>query len=310
MLKVYPDYYKSFRCIGGTCAHNCCIGWEIDVDEDTLEKYRTLEGSLGERLRCGITWDDDQPHFIHGEDKRCPFLNKQNLCDIIATIGEEHLCVICSEHPRFTCELPGRVELGVGLCCEEAARIVIGKRDAVTLIHEGVPEAEDEIISLRDKVIACLQDRSLSISDRVRNMLNLSDAFLPDRTVPEWAEYFTSLERLDEKWTDVLTLILKGYDSADTDGFNRYMADRQHEYEQLLVYLIYRHMACGADVFDAASRAAFAALGHVLIYSAGACMWTRDGKFDFEDQIELVRLFSSEIEYSEDNLENIFDELY
>ena len=31
-----PAYYKAFRCIGSDCTENCCIGWEIDVDEDSL----------------------------------------------------------------------------------------------------------------------------------------------------------------------------------------------------------------------------------------------------------------------------------
>ena len=34
------------------------------------------------------------------------------------------------------------------------------------------------------------------------------------------------------------------------------------------------------------------------------------GDFSFEDQVELCRLFSSEIEYCEENLYAILDELY
>ena len=37
MLTVYPDYYSAFRCIAGACKHSCCIGWEIDIDEESLE---------------------------------------------------------------------------------------------------------------------------------------------------------------------------------------------------------------------------------------------------------------------------------
>lgn len=41
-----PAYYKAFRCIGSDCTENCCIGWEIDVDEDSLAYYETVPGDL------------------------------------------------------------------------------------------------------------------------------------------------------------------------------------------------------------------------------------------------------------------------
>jgi hypothetical protein len=88
------------------------------------------------------------------------------------------------------------------------------------------------------------------------------------------------------------------------------MKDRQIEYEQLLVYLIYRHMANAPSLDDADARAAFAVLGYRLVHALGAAIFTLRGTFTFEDQLELVRLFSSEIEYCEDNLYAILDELY
>ena len=51
---VMPDYSEGFRCIAGKCRHSCCIGWEIDIDEKTYEKYRTVSGPIGEKLRTCI----------------------------------------------------------------------------------------------------------------------------------------------------------------------------------------------------------------------------------------------------------------
>ena len=37
-MKIYvPDYYSEFSCIADKCSDNCCIGWEIDIDENSLE---------------------------------------------------------------------------------------------------------------------------------------------------------------------------------------------------------------------------------------------------------------------------------
>mgnify|MGYP006874698003 CR=1 FL=1 len=44
---VYPDYYKEFKCIAGECRHSCCIGWEIDIDEET---YKRMKATIMDNL--------------------------------------------------------------------------------------------------------------------------------------------------------------------------------------------------------------------------------------------------------------------
>ena len=38
MIRVVPDFYPEFACIASRCGHSCCVGWEVDVDEDSLER--------------------------------------------------------------------------------------------------------------------------------------------------------------------------------------------------------------------------------------------------------------------------------
>ena len=83
MLTVYPNYYPTFRCIAGACKHSCCIGWEIDIDEETLTKYKNMSGPLGDRLRRNISSFDQADQQIaailhhlpdgrtHGAQLRC-----------------------------------------------------------------------------------------------------------------------------------------------------------------------------------------------------------------------------------------------
>ena len=54
MRIIAPDYYPRFRCIADRCRHSCCIGWEIDIDPDTREKYRHIPGEFGARLNASI----------------------------------------------------------------------------------------------------------------------------------------------------------------------------------------------------------------------------------------------------------------
>lgn len=303
MKTIFPDYYKNFKCIAGECKHNCCIGWEIDIDDDTLKKYRAVSGEFGERLSKNISLDGEA-HFVLAEHERCPFLNCDNLCDIIINLGEDYLCGICDMHPRFRNELPDRVEVGLGLCCEEAGRLILSRKEPVVLPKI---DTDDEIILLRDEIIAILQNRTIPLKERINKIFSLLDAEKDGRTISEWADILLGLERLDEDWTRLL-LNLKNFD-GNTADFDRFMLPRQTEYEQILVYLIYRHFANAPDFESAVARARFAVLGCEILRNLGAVIFAEKGDFTFENQVELCRLFSSEIEYSDENLYTILDEI-
>ena len=124
-----PSYYKKFKCISKNCTDSCCTDWEIDIDEDTLDFYKNVKGDFAGRLKDNIFIpgkdDEEIPHFIQTKDERCPFLNECNLCDIFINLGEEHLSQICTHHPRYYDWFLNGEEQGLGLCCEEAARLIL-----------------------------------------------------------------------------------------------------------------------------------------------------------------------------------------
>lgn len=299
---ILPDYYKDFSCIKDECRHNCCIGWEIDVDPDTLLKYKAVGGEFGERLSKNISLDGEA-HFTLAENERCPFLNSDNLCDIIINLGEGYLCGICDMHPRFKNELPNRVEIGLGLCCEAAGRLILSKKEPVQFSPK--IETDDGIILLRDEAIAILQNRKKPLEERIGEMLGRLGADAPD--VYEWLDLFLGLEMLDESWGKLIEKAKTA--KPDFNGFKLYMQGREVEYEQFVVYLIYRHFANAPDFDSAVARARLAVLSYKLLYLLGAIAFTENGDFDFEAQVELCRLFSSEIEYSDENLYTILDEI-
>ncbi len=298
---IFPDYYNDFKCIKGECKHNCCIGWEIDVDPDTLEKYKSVGGEFGERLSKNISLDGEA-HFVLTEKERCPFLNRDNLCDIIINFGKDYLCQICCAHPRFKNKLPDRIEIGLGLCCEAAARLILSKKEPVKFLPK--TDTDDYIILLRDEIIAILQNRELSIFARVYTLLDRFNASSPKLCL----DLLLKLEMLDKNWGKLLEKAKTV--TPDFDAFDRHMQGRETEYEQLLVYLVYRHFANAPNFDSAVARAMFAVLGYEIIHLLGAVIFTETGNFDFEDQVELCRLFSSEIEYSDENLYTILDGLY
>ena len=48
---TFPNYYKEFSCIAGSCPDTCCAGWQIVIDNKTLKKYQHFKGPFHNRLR-------------------------------------------------------------------------------------------------------------------------------------------------------------------------------------------------------------------------------------------------------------------
>ena len=163
MQNAYPDYYPLFHCIADRCRHNCCIGWEIDVDGDSLAAYDQIGGEMGERLHKCIDRSGEMPHFLLGEQERCPFLNGKNLCDLILYGGEGMLCQICTDHPRYYEWFSDGREDGLGLCCEAAAELILAQTGAPAFDvteADGVSETGTEAETELENVLFSMRDRS------------------------------------------------------------------------------------------------------------------------------------------------------
>ena len=39
MRYLKPHYYDKFVCTAGDCPDSCCAGWQIMIDETSLERY-------------------------------------------------------------------------------------------------------------------------------------------------------------------------------------------------------------------------------------------------------------------------------
>ena len=251
MIFVYPDFYFDFSCTASRCRHSCCRGWEIDIDEDTLALYDALTGDIGDTVRRSIE-RTPTPHFALTENEDCPFLQPDGLCRLILTLGEESLCDICAEHPRFYNEYPDRIEAGLGLCCEEAVRLLLERDTPLELIIE-------------------------------TRALTLVGAAMPDFTLSQIAELYLGLERLDDEWTKCLGRLGGSAPLPQPEGI---------KYERLAEYFVYRHFN------DASAQTlSFAFLSVRLLCALE--------KLCPQELSELVRLYSSEIEYSDENVEKV-----
>ena len=309
METVKPCYYSKFKCIADKCRHSCCIGWEIDIDENTLEFYKAQKGEIGDKLKENISYENT-PHFILGEKERCPFLMENGLCELYIKLGEENLCDICTLHPRFINYLTDRKEIGLGLCCEEAVRIILSEEEKFTLTKEGsreenLSEDETEILKLRDLCIHTLENKRKSLKERLINMLSLSDyCEVPELDINFWAKEYLNLEMLSENWGGTLNKLIK----TDANlGFEEVFNEFENEFKNLAIYFIYRHLIKAAEDFCTAEYLQFTFISLFIIASILALIKEEKGEITKEDLFETVRTYSSEIEYSDDNTYALLD---
>ena len=151
-----PQYMKSFHCIGSACEDSCCVGWRVDIDQETYKKYRrikseelshVLEKNV-KRNRSATKSEGNYAKIKLTEGGACPFLNNDTLCKIQLEYGEKYLSNVCSTYPRTANIINGVLERSATMSCPEAARQALLKQEAMEF---------DEDVELTDvrNIIKC-----------------------------------------------------------------------------------------------------------------------------------------------------------
>lgn len=180
-----PDYYEKFRCLASDCPHSCCIGWEVVIDEETVAYYAAVPGPMGEKLRRCLTEQDGETCFRLTEDRRCPFLDGENLCEIHRKLGEKHTSSVCRSHPRFVTDYGPLREVSLSAACPAVRDLLLGT-DAplhfptAELAESGTsdPETEPYLTPLRqcrDLGLDILRSRTVPLNRRLIWLLRFAD---------------------------------------------------------------------------------------------------------------------------------------
>ena len=324
MIWRYPEYCERFRCSAGECSDSCCIGWEICIDPETARRYSSVEGRFGEKLRENIS----EGAFVLGEGERCPFLNERNLCDIYIQLGEEALCQICTDHPRYFKWFGGVKEGGVGLCCEEAAKLILSSPPVLAeriVPDEEAPDCDEELLRLltdaRRELTSRLWEGSLfsaltsavADAERLQEILDFGELRLPDwEELPaascneaEWTEFFAEMEPFDTQWPDFLRRCVELKNVPE-----ELSPEQEEQLRRIGAYFLFRYFLGGVFDGEIYSRVKLAAVSVRFIGWLWRCRLAETGSCTFEDCVQISKAYSKEIEYSEENLERLLDAAY
>ncbi len=322
MIKIkYPHYYKQFRCIADACEKTCCAAWQVVIDESAENRYKSEKSPIGDKLRECMFFDGEDNVF-RLNDGRCPFLDRNNLCEIYSCLGEQALCRTCEKYPRFEIDFGGRKELGLSVSCPTAARLILLSNVFPTYFADDVDSLPTPNSTDPELYFAVMTARN-HISEIVRESRNLAAAF---DEILKFAEEFQKLigqSDLLEKTKELTrkTLNLKEYvyssDYLETllplerldPNFNKLIAScgnsqldfsvRTDELKLLFEYYLYRYFSSAVFDRNVIFPVKFA------VFSVCCVSALLPDNADDNDIINSVVAYSREVEHSQKNLDKL-----
>jgi lysine-N-methylase len=274
----------------------------MQIDPETLKNYKNNQTDYSSALKRGVNFKKSK--FKTDKNRRCAFLNKDGLCEIISNLGEQSLCQVCRDHPRFRSFFDGVIETGLGFCCEEATRIILSTKSKIEKVLVSDDKHENEtcfieqnILEFREKVLDIIQDRNININQRLQNLILFCHSSFCLKDFGKVVKLFLSFERLNKTWSNRLKSLRKTQLTLLTDeSLSVYC-------EHFLVNSFYRHLYTAEDTISA----------RAITLAIIVCWWVVKSIYDSEKSVDdfslvcdVVRSFSCEVEYSNENLNRLF----
>ena len=180
---LQPEYVRQFQCDGTLCNAQCCRGWNIQLDEGAMERFRKGPGDLSREIFSHVAVNEATgvPE-IQKEGDSCPMLGEDLLCSLQKRQGEGFLSDVCAEYPRLTTQFPDRLERALCVTCPRVGKLALFREEPMKFEEMEVntqretyfQQADDEealeklhFFRLQRESIGILQDRSLSLPGRI-----------------------------------------------------------------------------------------------------------------------------------------------
>ena len=166
--EIKTDDYDTFTCIADKCSFTCCQEWKIAVDDDTYIKWNrlSLTKQNNNYLDQYVKQIDGTRVITLNEQKQCPFLNEQKLCDLVLNFGDEVLSETCAIFPRQIHEFADRKEYSLVSCCPEVVDLM-NQQDKICFTKNMFDMDEDILLQIRTMMITIMQNQHFSISKSV-----------------------------------------------------------------------------------------------------------------------------------------------
>ena len=274
MLYRKQTGYNEFKCIADKCPKSCCVGWQIVIDEASINKYTESTGDFSDRLKSSINYSDE---CFKQNNTRCAMLNDNGLCDLQSTLGEDYLCNTCKMFPRHIEEFQDIREYSLSLSCPEFTRMllepdyVFGISETVDSVEDNPEEFEDfdfilfdKLEYARDKMLKIAAEKDLPLQERMniiacmalklQELYDEGDIFEMDDVDPDDTfdctgtsamlsldncikgfDTLIAMEVLEESWRESIKAA-KAFWTENTNNFTLWKATMYPEAEQEFIF--------------------------------------------------------------------------
>ncbi len=206
-----------FKCIGSKCIDSCCTGWDITLDKGTYENL-SQDPSFRKTMDQYAYINDNSfiPNINYGiisltNDGRCPFLDRDDLCNLQKKRGEGGLSTVCALYPRYYNIVDGVYEESLSLACIEATeKLLLG--DSLEIIEVDRGPKRDIALQIIDTQASDNEGSGIRLLYDFRKLifrLIRSEYHTFDEKLGLLMTFHEYIEGMDE---DKLTATLKSYD--------------------------------------------------------------------------------------------------
>ena len=131
-----------------------------------------------------------------------------------------------------------------------------------------------------------------------------------------WTIYL-ELESINKEWditkNDVIQLLHSDNKKNYIDILNQYhtyiLNHTAIKYDNLIKYYIYRYFMKAAYDYNVLGKIQLAISNYLIVRELDMTQFIKNNfSFSFQDQMDTIHIFSREIEYSEDNIEQLYEE--
>lgn len=159
------NFYDAFSCTADKCPITCCQEWKIAVDDETKEKWDNAG------IRAQLQEEDDTTVTKLNKEKRCPFLNDKNLCNLVIREGDSFLSKTCALFPRQIQTYPFGKEYTLTACCPAVVDLLKEEAEIFLVPTNNIektdsPEKTDNLlIAVREMAATIMRNEAFSIQE-------------------------------------------------------------------------------------------------------------------------------------------------
>lgn len=192
--------------------------------------------------------------------------------------------------------------------------------DRCIMLMEFAKKIQRHLDSQRDELIANVV-KAFNETVYRQDILNKAkkcyagDSVTAYKYIYRYFDTFKGMEIINTDWLKVLDINKKFMAECNNNGmsdffnnvykeFDIYYKDRQFEYEQLLVYYIYRYFLDAIYDYNIILKIKNAIVGYLVLKHADVAKWYINGKtLSKDEQIDMAHLYSRQFEHSYSNFE-------